>query len=275
MNSESLFARVFLGGADLRMAFAVWMRNVTMYRRTWKLGLLPNFFEPVLYLVGMGIGLGHYLQRGGEGLSGTAGYLAFIGPGLMASSAMHGASFEASWNMFVKMTFGRIYAGYLTTPCEIEDVQLGELLWCVTRALIYGLGFLLVVLALTALGYPIVTSHAVWLVPIALALTGLVFGLLGQLFTSMIHSIDLYSWYWTLFLTPLFLFSGIFFPVDRFPAGEEIAWCTPLFHCVRLMRQLCDGSLDVRALVSVVWLLALSGILYRIVPARLRKRFKS
>jgi lipooligosaccharide transport system permease protein len=261
------------------MAYAVWMRNVTMYRRTWKLGLLPNFFEPVLYLVGMGIGLGFYLRgdMSGDGSAelSTGAYLAFIGPGLMASSAMNGASFEASWNMFVKMTFGKLYAGYLTTPCEIEDIQLGELLWCITRSLIYGVGFLSVITVLTLMGYPIITSPFVVFVPVALALTGLVFGLIGQLFTAHITMIDLYSWYWTLFLTPLFLFSGIFFPVGRFPAGDEIAWCTPLYHCVRLMRGLCQGPLTMEHLVSFVWLLVLSGILYRIVPSRLRRRFKT
>ncbi|PIE21892.1 MAG: ABC transporter permease [Planctomycetota bacterium] len=270
-----MLKEMLLGSVDLRMAFAVWMRNVTMYRRTWKLGLLPNFFEPVLYLVGMGIGLGYYIQRGDDGSLGEAGYLALIGPGLMASSAMNGASFEASWNMFVKMTFGRIYAGYLTTPCEIEDVQLGELLWGVTRALIYGMGFLSVVLVLTLLGYPIVTSWAVLLTPFAMVLTGLAFGLIGQLFTSYIQLIDLYSWYWTLFLTPLFLFSGIFFPVDRFAGMEEIAWCTPLFHCVRMMRALCQGPFGMEFWTSVVWLLVFCALLQRLVPSRLRKRFKS
>lgn len=260
----------FLGAADPRMAFAIWMRNVTAYGHTWKLGLLPNFFEPVLFLIGMGIGLGAYLERG----MGGQAYIAFIAPGLMAASAMNGSSFETTYNMFVKMTFGKLYDAYLCTPAEIEDVQLGELLWAITRALIYGVGFLVVVGTMTLFGLPLLTSPWALLLPLALALIGILFGLIGQLFTSLIKVIDLYSYYFTLFLTPLFLFSGIFFPVSRFPLGEQIAWFTPLYHCVRLVRGLAQGPLMAEHLVSLAWILAVSAVLYRVVPILLRRRFK-
>ncbi len=91
---------LILGNVDLRMAYAIWMRNVTAYAHTWKINLLPNFFEPILYLIGMGLGLGAYLERGMEGQD----YIAFIAPGLMAAAAMNGASFETTYNMFVRMT---------------------------------------------------------------------------------------------------------------------------------------------------------------------------
>jgi len=262
--------RLLLGAADPRMAIAIWMRNVTAYAHTWKLNILPNFFEPVLYLVGMGVGLGAYLERGMQGQD----YIAFIAPGLMAAAAMNGASFETTYNMFVKMTFGKIYDAYLCTPAEIEDVQLGELLWAVTRSMIYGVGFLVVVGAMSVFGYPILSSYWALLLPLGLLAIGALFGLIGQLFTSCIRVIDLYSFYFTLFLTPLFLFSGIFFPVSRFPLGEQIAWFTPLYHSVRLVRGLCHGGVGSTELVSALWILLASAILYRIVPGRLRRRFK-
>lgn len=250
------------------MAYAVWMRNVTEYKHTWKMNLLPNFFEPVLYLVGMGLGLGYYVSEGMENTS----YVAFIAPGLTAAAAMNGASFETTYNMFVKMSFSRLYEAFLTTPAQTEDIMVGELMWAVTRALLYGAAFWLILGLLTALGHPLLTEPTALLIPVALVVIGVLFGLIGQLFTSLIRQIDLYSYYYTLFLTPLFLFSGIFFPVNRFPYGESVAWFTPLYHSVRLCRGLAQGPLDGKVLTSTLWLLLAIAALTLIVPGRMRRR---
>jgi lipooligosaccharide transport system permease protein len=260
--------RIF-GRIDPRIAAAVWLRNLTVYRHTWYKNLLPNFFEPLLYLVGMGAGLGAYVQ--GSALGGES-YLAFIAPGLMTAAAMNGASFEVTYNMFVKMNFGRLYDAYLATPAEVEEIVLGELLWAITRALTYGLAFLVVIGGLTLAGAPILTSPWAAALPLALALTGGVFALIGQLFTSRIREIELYSYYFTLFLTPLFLFSGIFFPVSRFPHGETVAWLTPLYHAVRLVRGLAQGPLRAEHAVDAAWLFALGALLLFLVPRVMRRR---
>lgn len=256
------------GDIDVGLATAVWRRNFTVYRHTWMLNILPNFFEPLLYLLGMGLGLGFYLR---EGLGGGE-YLAFIAPGLMAAAAMNGASFETTYNMFVKMTFAKLYDAFLCTPCQLQDIAFGELMWAVTRALIYGCGFLLVLIGFTAAGYPILSGWAPLALPLALALVGALFALIGQLFTAVVTVIDLYSYYFTLWLTPLFLFSGIFFPVDRFPAGTEIAWCTPLYHAVRLVRGLCRSELGGAELVSAAWMAVLTLVLLWAVPRVMRRR---
>lgn len=256
-------------GVDLGLAWAVFMRNATEYRHAWLSSILPNFFEPVLYLVGMGLGLGFYLSGGMEGQS----YLAFIGPGLAAAAAMNGASFETTYNMFVRMTFARLYDAYLSTPAQIQDIAFGELLWAVARALIYGTAFVIVLGAMTIAGYPVLTSPGALLLPFALVLIGATFALIGALFTSRIVRIDFYSYYYTLWLTPLFLFSGIFFPVERFPGGGVIAWLTPLYHAVRLCRGLAQGPLGLDHLVSAAWLLVVSVLLWGLVPALLRRRF--
>ena len=254
---------------DLRLAWAVFMRNATEYRHGWITSLLPNFFEPVLYLVGMGLGLGFYLSGGMQGQS----YLAFIGPGLAAAAAMNGASFETTYNMFVRMTFARLYDAYLSTPAQIQDIAFGELLWAVTRALIYGTAFVIVIGVMSVVGYPILTSPWAVLLPCALVLIGATFAVIGELFTSIIRRIDLYSYYFTLWLTPLFLFSGIFFPVERFPGGAVIAWLTPLYHAVRLCRGLAQGPLGVDHAVSAAWLLVVCLLLWSLVPGLLRRRF--
>ena len=257
-----------LARVDLRMAWAVWMRNLTVYRHTWVMNVLPNFFEPLLYLVGMGVGLGAYVASGLEGKD----YLTFIAPGLMTAAAMNGASFEATYNMFVKMHFAKLYDAYLGTPVEVVDIVVGELLWAITRALVYGLAFLAVLLGFTEAGYPLVTSPAAVLLPLVLALTGALFALIGQLFTAKVTVIDLYSYYFTLFLTPLFLFSGIFFPVTRFPYGAEIAWFTPLYHTVRLTRGLAQGPLGTEHAADLAWIVAVVAALLWAVPRSMRKR---
>jgi lipooligosaccharide transport system permease protein len=260
---------MILGRVDLRMALAVWLRNLTVYRHTWVMNILPNFFDPLLYLVGMGIGLGAYL---GQTVNGRD-YIAFIAPGLMASAAMNGASFETTYNVFVKMNFHNLYEAYLGTPAEPEDVVIGELLWAVTRALIYGLAFMTVLAGLTLAGRPIlVLGPGLLLLPPAIAMTGLLFGLIGLAFTVVIKTIDLYSYYFTLFITPMFLFSGIFYPVSRFPSGEAIAWWTPLYHAVRLCRGLSYGELDGRLAVSAAWIAIAIVVLLVTVPGRYRRR---
>lgn len=258
------------GDIDLAMAVGVWRRNVTVYRHTWLTNILPNFFDPLLYLLGIGMGLGMFIDRRIDGHD----YIAWIAPGLMAAAAMNGASFEVTWNMFIRMNFARIYDAYLATPATIQDVAFGELLWAMSRALLYGLAFFAVLIGFTLAGKPILTSPWAALVPLALALVGGTFALLGQLYTSMIRVIDLYGYYWTLFITPSFLFSGIFFPLEgmAYGWGERIAWCTPLYHGVRLVRGLSHGVMTTDQLVSTVWLLALCAALMWAVPRRMRKR---
>src|SRR5213078_4071944 len=135
-----------------------------------------------LYLLAMGLGLGAYLSH----IKGVS-YIDFIAPGLIATAAMYGTSFEVTFNCFVKMQFGKIYDAVMATPLSIEDIGLGELLWGTTRATIYGLVFLV----------------------------------LGLSFTAIVPLIDYFTYYWTLFITPMFLFSGVFFPLTKWPAWAQ------------------------------------------------------
>ena len=258
------------GDINLTTALSVWRRNVTEYGHTWMTNLLPNFFDPVLYLLGMGLGLGMFVGRDVGGLS----YIEFIAPGLMAASAMQGASFETTYNVFVKMNFAKLYDAYLATPAQIQDIAFGELLWALTRGLIYGCAFMLVLLCFTAAGYKIITSWWAVLLPVAMAATAIMFALIGLTFTASIRNINYYGFYYTLWLTPLFLFSGIFFPLRDVAGGhgETIAWFTPLYHCVRLMRALAQGPLDWSHAISAIWILSVIAVLAVIVPRRMRKR---
>jgi lipooligosaccharide transport system permease protein len=246
----------------LRSGWRVWQRNAAIYRRTYKLNIVPNFFEPVLYLVAMGIGLGAYL-----GDIGGIRYVDFIAPGLVATATMYGTSFEVTFNSFVKLKFGRIYDAAVATPLSPEDVALGELLWGTTRSLIYGVAFLLI-----ATAFGVIHQVAAVMVPVAIVLVGMMFSVIGLTFTAVIPVIDYFTYYWTLFITPMFLFSGIFFPLDRLPAWVEVvAWFMPLHHAVNLMRALTlTGDLRAAALAAA-WVVVFTGILF-VLPLNLLRR---
>jgi lipooligosaccharide transport system permease protein len=252
---------------SLRGAFRVWQRNATIFRKHWKTIMLPNLFEPLLYLAALGLGLGAFIRAGGiNGLT----YAQYIAPGLLASNAMFAASFESTFNTFIRLKVGRIYDAIVATPVNAEDVVAGEYLWAGTRATLYGTGFLGVI---TALGFAfspqalLISSFWALLVPPVLFLIGIMFSVTGTLFTSLISSIDLYSYYFTLVVTPLFLFSGIFFPVEDFPAPvPQIAWLTPLYHAVNVCRELAIGP-SLNMLVDVAWILVFTSAL-ALLPVR-------
>lgn len=243
----------------------VWLRNLWVFHGRWFYGLLPNFFEPVFYLLGMGVGLGFYVSTGGA-FDGS--YLAFIAPGLVAASAMNGASFETTYNVFVKLHFGKIYDATIATPVGIEDVTIGEAAWATTRALMYGGVFLLVTLFFdTPITWRLLPALA------AIALVGFAFSALGLAFTSIVPNIELYSYYFTLFLTPSFLFSDIFFPVaDRFPpflaAAAEV---TPLYRSVQLVRGVVNGEWAGRGW-DVAYLAVFGSVLLAFALWRMRRR---
>ncbi|HVL99387.1 MAG TPA: ABC transporter permease [Egibacteraceae bacterium] len=240
--------------ASLRAATRLWRRNMTLYRRSWHRNILPNFFEPLLYLVSIGLGLGLFI---GEQILGVD-YVVYIAPGLAAAAAMNGAVFEVTYNVYVKLRYYHLYDAVVTTPLEPEDVALGELLWATTRSFIYGTAFLLVI---AALGY--VRSPAALLAPLAVVLIGGAFALIGMIVTTLMPGIDFFSYFFTLFITPLFLFSGIFFPVEVLPAAAQpIAWLTPLHHGVEIVRALLLTG-EVRAVAGhALWLAVFSALLY-------------
>lgn len=247
----------------LRSAWRLWQRNASIYRRTYKMNILPNFFEPLFFLLAMGFGLGAILERRIQGFE----YLHFIAPGLVATAAMYGTSFEVTFNCFVKMKFGRIYDAATATPLTIEDVGLGELLWGTTRSVIYGVVFLAI-----ATAFGVVHSWMALTAPLAIALIGMMFSVIGLAFTAVVPIIDYFTYYWTLFITPMFLFSGIFFPLDRLPGWVEVvAWFVPLYQAVNLMRALVLTGDVWAALAAAAWIVVLTSALF-LVPLNLLRR---
>lgn len=234
-------------------AAAVWRRNATMYRRTWKSNLLPNFFEPVFYLTAIGVGVGAYVGD----MRGLA-YVDFLAPGLVCVAAMNGASFEVTYNFFVRLNFEKAYDAMLTTPLEPDDVLAGELLWALTRVAIYGGVFYAIVALLGHAPLP----RSLLALPVV-PLTGLLFAGIGMAFSLRIARIDHFSFYFTLFITPLFLFSGVFFPLEERLSGPWlwVAEVLPLVHPVRLAQAAFRGAAEPRLLWDLAYTLGLSGVL--------------
>jgi lipooligosaccharide transport system permease protein len=251
---------------SLPHAWRYWLRNAAIFKHTYKLSLLAWFFEPFFYLIAMGLGLGRYLETV-RGIK----YIDFIAPGLVALTTMYGATFETTWNAYFKMDRGRIYDAAVSTPVALEDVALGEALWGMTRAMIYGVAFVVI-----AIPFGVIHSWYALLTPFALALIGILFSLLGLTFTYSIRKIDFLSYYWTLFLTPMFMFSGIFFPLDRLPDWvRTLAWFMPLRHAVELMRALLLNGDAAVAARAALWLVVVTIAIFALPLNILRRRLEN
>jgi lipooligosaccharide transport system permease protein len=244
-------------------AFAVWRRNAKVFSKLWKGALLPTFLDPLFYLIALGFGLGTYIAT----LDGVP-YREFLAPGLIASAALWAASFETTYNVYMRMNEDRLYDAVLATPVEVQDLAAGDILWGATRAMVYGTVFALVVAA-----FGLISSPWALLMPVFVFIGGLCFSAIGYAFTSLVGRIDYYSYYFTLGVTPMFLFSGIFFPFTDLPHWVEVvAWFSPLYHLVEITRGLATGPQAAQIAIHTVWLLVVSLALFPIPVRALRRR---
>jgi lipooligosaccharide transport system permease protein len=246
-----------------RLALAVFLRNARVFSKLWRGALLPTFLDPFLYLLALGFGLGTYIAQ----INGIP-YKEFIAPGLIASAAMWSSAFETTYNVYFRMNELRLYDNVLSTPVEAQDVVAGDLAWSAARATIYGI----VVLGVIAI-FGLVSSWWALAIPIFVVLGAICFSVIGYTFTTLIPKIDLYSYFFTLFITPMFLFSGLFFPFNQLPDWVHVvAWFMPLYHLVEITRGLATGPEFWSVVGNSTWLVALSALLFTIPVRALRKK---
>lgn len=244
-------------------AWRVWQRNWDVFMRLWRVELWPGFLEPVIILLAMGFGLGAFVQPI-EGQS----YLQFIAPGLVASSAMFSAAFECTYGSFIRMTYQKTYEAILATPLMVEDIISGEIFWGATRALFSGGVVLLVIAAFGLVQSPL----AVLILPL-IFLQGVIFSSISLFFTGLAPSIYTFNYFFTLFVTPLFFFSGIFFPLEQLPqVFQTISWFTPLTHVVYLYRALVLGAPSWTLVIDLAWLLAAAGLFLSLSQTFMKRR---
>jgi lipooligosaccharide transport system permease protein len=229
-------------------------RNALVYRRAWRGSLFGSFLQPTLFLLAMGVGLGALVDSGGTALPGGAPFLHFLAPGLLAAACMQTAAFESSFSVMGKMTWQRNYEAITATPMRVVDVVIGELAWMAVRLSMVALAFTIVI---TLFGIP--RSPLVALAVPAAVLTGLAFSAPIMAYAATLRAADNFNVLFRFGITPLFLFSGVFFPLTRLPESLQwVAWLTPLFHGVELVRGLTLHTLTWPASVPhVVYLAAL------------------
>src|SRR5919106_319283 len=236
----------------------VWQRNWLVYRHLWHRSLAFGFLVPLLFLTAMGIGLGAIMQPSDQTAFGNVPYLHWLGPGLMAATAMQTATFESTYPIMNKIMWGRNYEAMLSTPVSVRSIVGGELAWSSFRIGSLAVVFLLVVLLLFGI---LRTPLAVLAVPFAI-LTGVAFSACLIAFTATQKNDVGFSAVFRFVVNPLFLFSGTFFPLTQLPDQVEwVPWLTPLFHGVELVRGSILGTLEpTSALVHLAYLLAMFAV---------------
>ena len=214
-------------------AIAVWRRNFLVWRKLAVPSVLGNLADPMIYLFGLGYGLGSLLPASMPELGGVP-YIAFFAAGTVCASTMHAASFEVLYSGFSRMHVQRTWEAILNAPVTLDDVVLGELLWGAAKATLAGVAIFAVITALGFVGAP----SALWVIPV-IFLTGLAFSALGLIVTALAPSYDFFMYYFTLFITPMSLLCGVFFPIEQLPAPlRAAANFLPLTHTVALVRPL-------------------------------------
>jgi lipooligosaccharide transport system permease protein len=237
-------------------------RNAVSYRRNWKL-LATGLAEPFLYLLSIGVGVGALVGK--VPVSGRqVEYESFVAPALLATSAMNGAIFDATFNFFFKIKYAHTFDAMLATPLGVGDVAVGEMGWSLARSSIYAASFLL---TMTAFG--LVDSWWAVLALPAATMIGMAFAGVGMAATTYMRSFVHFD-YVNLALIPLFLFSATFFPITRYPdALQWVVRATPLYQGVALERGLILGDVSWALAGHVVYLLVLGAIGLRITARRL------
>ncbi len=245
----------------------VWQRNLGVYRHTWKISFLPPLLEPLFYLAAFGIGLsalvGRFAYRGQE-----IAYLPFIAPALLAITVMYNAFFETSYASFVRMYYQKTFDAMLATPLTLEEVITGEIAWAATKAGIAATLMQSVISLFGLVSYP----SGLLLFPLAL-LGGLAFAAVGMVFTSVMPNIETFNLPIFLFITPMFLFSGTFFPLQNLPPWARLlAQVFPLTHLTELTRSCSLGRLEPHLLWRLFYLLVFFLFCYFLALRGMRKR---
>jgi lipooligosaccharide transport system permease protein len=228
------------------------------YRRTWRASVVTTFLNPVLYLAAMGVGLGHFVNRGGhQSLLGGVSYLQFVAPALAAVTAATTAAGEATYPVMGALRWLKTYFAMLATPLRVGDVLAGHLAWMAARVAA-AVGAYLVVMAVFG---TTPSWETVAVLPVGV-LVGLAFAAPLTAFSAAQENDNSFSLIFRLGLVPLFLFSGVFFPISVLPAGlRVVAYATPLWHGVALCRSLTLGRATAGpAAVHVAYLVAAAGL---------------
>ena len=244
-------------------------RNILVYRHQWII-IVSGAFEPVFYLLGIGLGLGAIIETVELANGQVVPYAAFVAPALVASAAMNGAVFETIFNVFFKLNYAKTYEGVLATPMGISEIAIGELLWALMRSTLYAVAMFVLMLALGLILSPL----GILMIPAAL-LVAAAFAAAGLAGTSFLRTVNDFDIPLGLIVMPMFLFSGTFFPIHNgvFPEWlVTIITFTPLYHGIALIRGLSTGIVGAELLVSFAYLVGFFALSLWIAMRRMERK---
>ena len=236
-------------------ALRIVQRNAVVYRHVWRGSLFSSFLQPTLYLMSLGLGVGSLIDARRAVVIGAATYVQFLAPGLLAAACMQVASFESSWPIAGKILWRRNYHAILATPLGVDDLIIGELCWIFVRLTTVSTAFLVV----ASLFHAMAVTPATLLALVVAVLMGLSFSAPILAFAATLKNGNNFNVLFRFIITPLFMFSGVFFPIDRFAWPVRwIAQASPLYHGVQLVRGLTLGALSLpAAAIHLTYLLLL------------------
>lgn len=232
-------------------AFRVWERHVVRARRMWRMEMVPPLVEPVVLILALGLGLGTYVELGGD-----QDYMQFLVPGVLAIFPVFAAIEEGLWGAYFRMEERGTYQAIMATPASVEDIILGDLLWAGTRVVVNSVTILVVALAFTPV-YDLITTPLVLLsLPLGFV-HGVFMAAACMAYTSKAVSLSTVGFFFSLIIAPMFWFSGVFFPLEGLPGWlQTVAWFIPIAHAVEINRALADAALHWRLLEDLLWLVA-------------------
>lgn len=241
----------------------VWRRNFLVWRKLAVPSMLGNLADPMIYMLGLGYGLGALLPT-----IGGVSYIAFLAAGTVCFSTMNSATFETLYSAFSRMHVQRSWDAILNAPVELDDVVLAELVWAASKSFLSGLAIMIVVWGL-GLSSSWMSLWALAVIP----LIGLCFGALGLAITAVSPSYDFFMYYFTLFITPMAMLSGVFYPIEQLPGALQVfAQLLPLSHATSLVRPLLFGDVPANALLHVAVLLAYAAAGFYAASVLFRRR---
>ena len=241
----------------------VWRRNFLVWRKLVVPSLLGNLADPMMYMLGLGFGLGALMPE----VNGTR-YIVFLAAGTVAYSTMNSATFEALYSAFSRMHVQRTWEAIMNAPLDLDDIVLAEAVWAASKSLLSGSAILVVIWVLGLSHSPL----TLWILPVVF-LTGLTFGAMALVMNAVSPSYDFFLYYFTLVLTPMTLLCGVFFPVTQLPAAlQSVSQMLPLFHAIGLVRPLVKGEVpeDIALHVAVLAGYAVAGFHAALVLTRRR-----
>jgi lipooligosaccharide transport system permease protein len=247
--------------------FSVWYRHMRVYTSHVFSNATPPFLEPLLFLAGIGLGLGKYITQPMEGMA----YIEFLGTGLLVTTAMFTSAFECSFGTFIRLEFEKVYDGMLAAPITTTNLIVGEMFWAGTKGLFFSFAVMCILLL-----FGIVHPPYCFLAPFVGFMTGFMFATLSLSITSFVKTINHFNFYMTGFLSPMFFFSGVVFPISNLPKFiRPIAEILPLTHSARLVRAVCTSRYHLSLLLDLLYIAAFIILFGTFAVKRLRRRLVS